>query len=236
MRVLALDTTTRGGSVALVDEERIVVEHAGDPRRAHAERMPGDVLALLREVSVTPAEIDLFAIASGPGSFTGLRIGIATIQGFAFVNRRRIVPVTALDALAHAGSLDLGAGAIVAAWMDGYRRDVFSALYEIGNGALFTAARMTELDPPAVGSPATTLQRWSDLGFRPERFIGDGAVAFADAIGTRSRIVPPPLLAGTIGRIAIDRARAGLAVDPAGVQPLYVRRPDAEVARERQPG
>jgi len=235
MRVLALDTTTRAGSVALVADDDIVVERSGDARRTHAERLPGDILALLGEVGLTPSDVDLFAIASGPGSFTGLRIGIATIQGLAFVTGRRIVALSALEALAHAGSADLGAGAIVGAWMDAYRRDVFSALYRVNDAAAFTAARLTELDPPSVADPMATLRRWNDeLRSAPAVFVGDGAVLYAEAIDGRGRIIPPPPLAGAIARLALDRARAGLTVDPAGVQPLYVRRPDAEVARDQQ--
>src|SRR5436305_14843465 len=99
MRVLALDTTTTPGSVAIVDDDRIVVERSGDPLRPHAERLPGDILIALDSCDLAVTDIDVFAIASGPGSFTGVRIGIATIQGLAFVNRKRVVPVSALTAL-----------------------------------------------------------------------------------------------------------------------------------------
>src|SRR6202166_1783248 len=118
MHVLALDTTTRTGSVALVTDGRVIVERSGDPTRAHAQRLPGDILRLLHDAGVALAAVDVFAIASGPGSFTGLRIGIATLQGLAFVNRRRIVPVSALEALAHIGSQFLPVGAVVGAWVD----------------------------------------------------------------------------------------------------------------------
>src|SRR4051795_9096275 len=131
MRVLALDTTTRAGSVAIVDDGRVLIEREGDPTRTHAQRLPAELLEALAAINATTADIDLFAVASGPGSFTGLRIGIATIQGLAFVHRRRIAAVSALEALAHMGSAGLNAGALVGAWMDAQRRDVFSALYRV---------------------------------------------------------------------------------------------------------
>src|SRR4051794_3402946 len=124
MRVLALDTTTRAGSVALVVGNDVVAERIGDPARSHAERLPGDLLALLHDHGLTPSEIDVFAVASGPGSFTGLRIGIATIQGLAVGCHRRVVPVSTLEALAHAGSTELAPGVMVAAWLDAHRREV----------------------------------------------------------------------------------------------------------------
>src|SRR4051812_46038494 len=106
MRVLALDTTTRAGSVALVDDNMIVEERPGDPSQTHAQRLPAEVLAVLDAHGVTLSDIDLFAVAAGPGSFTGLRIGLATVQGLAFVTRRRIVGVSALEALAQIASRD----------------------------------------------------------------------------------------------------------------------------------
>src|SRR5579863_1136343 len=113
MHVLALDTTERAGSVALVTDGRVMVERSGDPARTHAQRLPGDILRLLDDAGVSLGAVDVFAIASGPGSFTGLRIGIATLQGLALVNRRRIVPVSALEALAQIGGQRLPAGAVV---------------------------------------------------------------------------------------------------------------------------
>src|ERR1700675_4177840 len=99
MRVLALDTTTRAGSAALVDDDCIVEERSGDASRTHAQRLPGELVALLDANGLAWADVDLFAVGSGPGSFTGLRIGIATVQGLAFVRGRRIVGVPALEAL-----------------------------------------------------------------------------------------------------------------------------------------
>src|SRR5213595_1902408 len=107
MRVLALDTTTAAGSVAIVDDDRVLAERVGDPSRAQAARLPGDILLALDSCALTISSIDLFAIAAGPGSFTGLRIGIATIQGLALVHRTRVVPVSALRAMAHAASTTL---------------------------------------------------------------------------------------------------------------------------------
>src|ERR1700693_4419729 len=105
MHVLALDTTTRDGSVALVDEHHVIEERRGDAVRTHAERLPAELLTLADAHGLSVRGIDLFAVAAGPGSFTGLRIGIATIQGLAFVGRKRIAPVSALEALAQAASL-----------------------------------------------------------------------------------------------------------------------------------
>jgi len=232
MRVLALDTTTRAGSVAIVDDDRVIDERGGDQARTHAERLPGEILAIAA-ANDTPLEtVDLFAVASGPGSFTGLRIGIATVQGFAFVVGRGMVGVSALEALAHCASVELSAGAHVGAWMDAYRRDVFAALYRVTDAPAFDPDRLVELDTPSVDSPAATWARWSHEFEVPSLVIGDGAVLY-EAMVTPSRVVRPPLLAGAIGRLAVGYARRGGSVHPSAVHPLYVRRPDAEIAREK---
>ena len=235
MRVLALDTTTRAGSAAVVVDDRVVVERSGDPTRTHAERLPRELLALVDAAGLSLPDIDLFAVAAGPGSFTGLRIGIATIQGLALVERRRVVAVSALEALAAIGGTAAPEGALVAAWMDAHRREVFSALYRVTDQAAFDPRRLVEVEPPTSDSPEETAGRWTTAGRRPALFVGDGAVLYADVIrgaGLAAHLVEAPPLSGAIGRLALARAASGEAVDPAAVRPLYVRRPDAEIARD----
>ena len=263
MIVLALDTTNAVGSVALVEDGVVIEERCGDKRRTHAERLPGEIAALLAAHELKVGDIDLFAVVSGPGSFTGLRIGIATIQGLAFVHRRRIVPVSALDAFAATVSDDVSAGQCVGVWTDAHRREVFSALYldeapphsaRLGRTLITSgtpespthslprasgAPRLYEvIEGPMVGDPVKTAERWTELaGPRGgiDVIVGDGAVMYRDVIARafpRTRVEGAPPLAGTVGRMAVARAQAGNSVDPAGVQPLYVRRPDAELARD----
>jgi tRNA threonylcarbamoyladenosine biosynthesis protein TsaB len=233
MHVLALDTTTRDGSVALVSLDGIVDERRGDGARTHAERLPAELLDVAAAHGLNADDIDVFAVASGPGSFTGLRIGIATVQGLAFATSRRVVAVSALDALAASAGNRQNPDSSVAARMDARRHEVFAALYRTGARAL----ELTTVDDPMVGDPAAVLARWAGLvGSESVVFIGDGATLYADEI-RRTRlagsIVAHPLLAGTIGRIAVKAAERGETIDPAAIRPLYVRRPDAELARDR---
>ncbi|MEO8256601.1 MAG: tRNA (adenosine(37)-N6)-threonylcarbamoyltransferase complex dimerization subunit type 1 TsaB [Acidobacteriota bacterium] len=238
MRVLALDTTTRAGSVALVENDQVIAERRGDPSRSYAERLPLEILALLGEQGRESSGIDLFAVASGPGSFTGLRVGIATIQGLAFVHNRRVAAVSALDALAQAAGQDLPVGAMVGIWTDAQRRDVFTALYEISPAPLFTSSRLKPIDVAAVGDPASTLARWSRLAGRaPLVFSGDGSLQYRDIILAQrpdTRIVEAPPLAGVIGLMASHLAAAGETITPGEIRPFYIRRPDAEVDREKR--
>jgi len=220
MLILALDTTTRGGSCALARDDRILCEQASDSSRPQAARLPGELAALLDREHVALADIDAFAVAIGPGSFTGLRVGIATLQGLALAMEKPLVGVSALDALAAMAN-----GTSVATWVDAWRGEVYGAYYRGGQ----------PVDAPIVAPPALLLE--SIDGARTV-FIGDGAAAYREIImstlGGRAQFSDPlvPLLASTIAQLAAPRLRAGDRPSPDAIRPLYVRRPDAEIARD----
>lgn len=233
MRALAIDTTTRSGSVAVVNDDRVIAELAGDARRTHGERLPGECAAVLERAGLAPAALDLIVVASGPGAFTGLRIGMAAAQALALVLDRPAVGVSALEAHA-ALALEAAPGAPRAAvWMDALRGEVFGAVY--ARAAQAEAALRPARDP-AVAPPADLLRDW-EADLPPGTvFAGDGARRYAALLDPARGWVAPlevPLLAGAIGRIGIARARAGQAGPPHALQPLYVRRPDAERDRTR---
>ena len=174
MNVLALDTTTRDGSVAFVVDDRVVDERRGDATRSHAERLPAELVSAAAAHGVAIGDVDLFAVAAGPGSFTGLRIGIATVQGLAFVEGRSVVAVSALDALAQIASAPLEPGALVGAWVDAQRRDVYAALYRVADALPFTPERLTTIHAPEVGDPVAILDGWMRDDLVPVCLVGDG--------------------------------------------------------------
>jgi len=219
MLVLALDTTTASGSCALARDGHILYEQVNDAPNAHAEHLPRDLMSLLDQSGIALSAVDAFAVATGPGSFTGLRIGIATMQGLAFAEGKPLIGVSGFDALAHRG----GRG-VVAAWVDAWRGEVFAALYDDGR----------EASAPVVARPEILLE---PLRGRPTLFVGDGARAHSDTIrrlmGDDARIADPvaPPLAGTIAVLACAEPITG-AHAPHAIRPLYVRRTDAELARD----
>jgi len=226
MRILALDTTTRAGSIAVLHGMTVLYEAAGDPTRTYGERLPEDIARALAAAAVALADIELFAVAAGPGSFTGLRIGIATVQGMAVATGRRIVPVSALDAAARSAG---GTAPRLAAWMDAQRGDVCGALYGPTGREL--------LIPPASAAPAALLGAWqTGTDLSGTRFVGDGALRYQDviasAIGPTATVAPLPRLAGVVGQMAAEAPQ--LAVVPHAVVPIYVRQSDAELARARR--
>ena len=148
MLILALDTTTRGGSLALAHDGHLLEVLVGDPALTHAERLPEAIGGLLASHRVGVADIDLFAVAAGPGSFTGLRVGIATVQGLAFSTRRPVATVSALDALAlivlesvddEAARQEHERPAFVAACMDAHRQEVFAALWRVEDSGVLNS-------------------------------------------------------------------------------------------------
>jgi tRNA threonylcarbamoyladenosine biosynthesis protein TsaB len=239
MLVLALDTTTRAGSVALRRDGVLIETFVGDNLRPHAERLPLDIVQLLRRHGAAPSDVDVFAVAIGPGSFTGLRIGIASIQGLAFASGRAVVGVSALEAMAHAV---LGGGPgrpspRVGIWMDAQRDEVFSAIYERVDGD--GPDHLRPIDDAAVGAPLATAQRWHALAAGSWFPVaGDGAVRYREVLegvaGPSVQVVDPPALAPAIAALAEVRAGRGETIRPDAIRPLYVRRPDAELARDRR--
>lgn len=219
--------------MALLEDGVLVDEHSGDPSRTHGERLPGDLVRLLTRHALRLTDIDLFGVAAGPGSFTGLRIGIATVQGVAFATGRPVVPVSALDARARRAAPDSPVP-ILGIWMDAQRHEVFAALW---TGAGARGDRLTSIGAASVGLPDEILARWLRIGDAPIAIAGEGALAYRDLlVPHRSRVhlledLPP--IAGEIARMAVEAFQAGQSVGPAAIQPIYIRRPDAELARER---
>lgn len=239
MVILALDSTAAEGSAALWRPDGEIVVARLQAPAGYGRRLPGALLDLLGSHGLSLAQVELFAVASGPGSLTGLRVGIATIQGLAFATGRPVVAVSALDALAEtlrAAVPPPPSGSLLAAWKNAQRREVFAALYAQDAAG---AEPLRLLGVPEVGHPEAIAARWAD------QVPGDGQLwvsgdADETARAALARVfaacliwLDPPPLAAAVARLAYRRAprEAGR---PHAVHPLYVRRPDAEMARERR--
>jgi tRNA threonylcarbamoyladenosine biosynthesis protein TsaB len=223
--ILALDTTTRAGSVAVTDDDRVLALVPGDASRTHAERLPGELARALDIAAVTRPQIDLLAVATGPGAFTGLRIGLAAMQGLAMTLQKPVAGVSALDALAEQADDDVE---LIVPWMDAQRGDVFATIID--------ARTRAQIEPPTTASPASLIDAWrAHLQGRTAVFIGDAVQRDAAALaghGWQSRLPAPlaPQIA-VLGRRAAGRGEAG---PPHALTPIYVRKPDAEIERERR--
>ena len=229
--MVALDTTTRAGSVAVAEGDRMIAVVAGDDSRTHGERLPGEMARALDQAGITREQIDLLAVATGPGAFTGLRIGLAAMQGLAMTLGKPVIGVSALDALAEQAG-DSGADVIVP-WMDAQRGDVFATLIDRSSG--------TTIETPVAANPRSLVEAWrSHLAGRRAIFIGDAAARDAAIIDgmrePRWETRSPSALAPQIAILGHRRAQKGEAGPPHALEPIYVRRPDAEIERERLGG
>jgi len=210
----------------VLHDATVRLERRGDPSFTHGQRLPGELDRALAEASVNIRDVDLLAVAAGPGSFTGLRVGIATIQGIAMAHAKRVVAVSVLEALARAA---MNPDRPIGAWMDAQRHEVFAALYAPDGSDV--------LIPPVSAAADVVVKAWAPaVDLTRVTFIGDGAVNHAsvlhDQLGADATIVAPPLLAGLIGQIAAENPSR--AVLPHAIVPIYVRRSDAELARARR--
>lgn len=227
MLVLAVDTSSKEGSLALCRDATVITVHVGDPSRTHGERLPGEIANVLSQGGVTLDDVDLYAVVAGPGSFTGLRVGIATVQGLALARGRKVVPIPALEALALAPDMRDGR---IAVWRDAQRRQVFAAVLERRGD------RVRELLPAVSMPPNDVVHEWLARGFEPDAFIGDGLDAHLEIVQSawpRTRLVmPAPALAPIAGVMAWQRSAT--AVAPHAIVPIYVRAADAELAKQRR--
>jgi tRNA threonylcarbamoyladenosine biosynthesis protein TsaB len=238
MIILSLDTTTPKASCAVARDGVVINEEAIDIARQLALQLPGALRDILDLSAVSPLDVDLFAVATGPGSFTGLRIGIATMQGLAFGRSKPLLGISGFSALRAVASPAF-LGSRIATWIDAWRGDVYAALFEDGR----------QLAEPVVAKPADLLDALQAAKSRGHGstyandvlFIGDGADTYRDLIASRlgsaARIADPvtPLLAGVIAMLATIEYKNGHRPPPHAIRPIYVRRSDAELARDRLP-
>jgi tRNA threonylcarbamoyladenosine biosynthesis protein TsaB len=234
MVILALDTSTRAGSLALWREDRLLTARPGDPARLHAVRLPDALEGVLREHALTWQDVTRLAVLTGPGGFTGLRVGLATVKGLAMALSLPVVALPTLDVLAWAAHRAAPDCPVAAAWMQGMRGEIFTALYEPDSGH----RDMTGLRPvlPAlVDVPAVAAAAWRPhADHRRVAVAGDAWAATGEMLRAtlpRTLFVPveAPPLAGLLAELAA--APSATTLSARDVLPTYVRRPDAVMQR-----
>jgi tRNA threonylcarbamoyladenosine biosynthesis protein TsaB len=216
-RILALDTTHEYGSLALAEGGRVVAEALLHSNEGFSRMLFGELRGLLERNGWELADIDCFAAAAGPGSFTGVRVGLAAAKGLSEALGKPVVAVSNLQALAWHGQ-----AALRAAVMDARREQVYVALY---------TAKLELVGAEVVAAFPEWIATLPEGDF--EFVCQDGAWCRALLAGTQFEQAAvreaPQALAGAIARIAAARLEAGQAQDPAGADANYVRRSDAEL-------
>jgi tRNA threonylcarbamoyladenosine biosynthesis protein TsaB len=224
--ILALETATLGGSVCLTSGARLIASRAGDPGTSHSNTLLSDVEDLLREADVSISAVDLFTAAVGPGSFTGLRIGLATVKGLAATLGKSCVGVPTLEAVALAS----GESAVTVALLPAGRGEVFAQLFSVT-----VPSRVLPFDEPAHLSPAKLFDRYGAMG--SVLWSGEGAHIHRQLIEQEAAarlhdwtIAPVEKnLSQFVAVLALDQYRANRLLTPDSLQAIYVRPSDAEL-------
>ena len=241
--ILSLDTATLGGSVWLGRGTTGLAARSGDPKVSQSASLLKDINDTLDQAKLTLSDVELFACASGPGSFTGLRIGIATLKGLAASLERPCLGVPTLHAVAHAAGPSLATVALLPAG----RGEVFAQLLSVSSDGV-----VTELDTPAHLSPQKLLERyasrvdlkWAGAGSRLQRDLlaahaQKANIHFAEAVehdpavdeqrGVWSLAPPETNLAQHVAALALELFQTGDIQSPHSLSAIYVRPSDAEL-------
>ena len=224
MKILAVDTASRTGSVAVLEDETILAEVQVTSPQTHAKRLMSAIDTALGMADSDLSELNGFAVTHGPGSFTGLRIGISTVKGLALATGKPVTGVSTLDALAcqFPSFPDL-----VCPLLDARKGQIYTALYKCGHHR-----GLEKLAPECATGP----RQWLTQIKGPCLFVGDGAILYKgiikEIIGQQTRFAPPYLnsvrasVVASIGKKQIER---GDVVDVASLVPHYIRKSDAEI-------
>jgi len=206
--ILALDTSSKRASMAVARGPHLIGTLQGEADEKRSERLWGEIDYLLKEAGLTIRDVDLYSVCIGPGGFTGLRVGIAAIKGFATANKKQIVGVTSLEAVA----LSAAPARQVFATVNAYKGEVYSQLFRFDDAGLPVAQ-----EPPLVTTSIKVLERIASL----DNTVLAGDCADSNA-GNR-------LQAEYIAEIAFKRYDQSNAQNPEQVRACYVRPSEAEI-------
>jgi tRNA threonylcarbamoyladenosine biosynthesis protein TsaB len=225
MKVLAADTCTSSESVAFLEDERVVAEWTLSSAETHNRRLLRSIHLLLQEIGWSLGDIDGFAVTMGPGSFTGVRIGLTTIKTLAWTLSKPFIGVPSLDALA----VPLATGSLpICTLLDAQKQEVyFGHFLPDGRGGVSLLNSYQVLPAKSVADKIGT----------PTLFCGNGCTLhrglFKERLGELFVEAPYPfhlIRAGFVGKIAVSPLLRGESDDPISSVPIYVRQSDAELS------
>lgn len=224
LKILAIDTSSSSGSIAVLEDTNTLSEWNAGSAGPHAIWLLPSIKALLERASLEISDIDLFAVTAGPGSFTGLRIGVSTIKGLAWPLKKKTLGVSTLAAL----SMNVPySGKILCPVLDARKNEVYAALYDtsgglarvvLGDGAMTIEALCTEISKRGLESSVV--------------FLGTGLDVYSREIKER---LPEAVLAGSLSAVRASAVgllaftMAGEAAGPERLSPVYLRKSEAEI-------
>lgn len=233
MRVLAIETATMLGGIAVMDDAcGLIAEVRANVKRAHSERLMAELDGVLRQAGLTLKDIDALCVSAGPGSFTGLRIGISTVKGLSYATG---LPVVAVPTL-HAFAWTLPGFRFVCPMLDARKKEVYAALFEWRDGGFERVIGEASISPLELAA------RLSEGAYESVLFTGEGAALYKELLLERlgevkARFAPAHLSVpapSAVAFVGLEMAIRGEFSDPAALSPLYIRKSEAEVKLEQR--
>ena len=242
MLILAVDTSTRTGSAALLRDSQVLAEISGYEETPYSTRLFRDVAVLQDRANFRLDQIDVFAVATGPGSFTGLRVGLTAVKAWAEVHGKPIAAISGLEAIAAASlvgeTLMMGEApsasnvCFLAPFLDARRGQIFGAIYRRIAG---DPMGLTLASDESILSPDEFLELVKEKSGHPIQLISPTpdvlpAARIREILQDVPIVQVSAALAPAIGQLGFERARRGELVDSIQLDANYVRRSDAERA------
>lgn len=228
MKILAVDTATKTCSVALIDGEIPLAEITLAKNQTHSKHLMVMIESVIALSDQRISDIDCFAVTKGPGSFTGLRIGISTVKGLSLALEKSIVGVSTLDALAFQFSFS---SLLICPLMDARKGEVYFSKYRSTDGQLKKECEEQVVSPEKVVSNIN----------EPCLFIGDGASTYRDIISTElgelaefTQPIDHIIRATSVASLGLQKLIRNEVEDVATFVPVYLRKSDAEINRAKK--
>lgn len=237
MRILALDSSGLVASVAVVEEEQTVAEYTVNYKKTHSQTLLPMLDEVVKMVELDMDTIDAIAVAGGPGSFTGLRIGSATAKGLGLALQKPLIHVPTLEGLAY--NL-YGTSDIICPIMDARRKQVYTGIYQFQAAEAGEECRLQIIEPQMAIAVTELIERLNALG-RPVTFLGDGVLVYRQMLEEGLQ-VPYHFAPGhmnrqrgaSVGMLGIQYYKEGKMESATAHQPDYLRVSQAEREREER--
>ena len=229
MKILALETSAKAVSAAVVENGKVLCSGYQDTGLTHSRTLMPIVEHILKNTDLTMSDIDVIAVSAGPGSFTGIRIGVSAAKGLAFAVDKPAIGVSTLAAMARNAAF---ADGLVVCAMDARRSQIYNAVFEAKDGRL---TRLTEDRAIALADLAEELK----ADPRPKTIVGDGARLCFDFLQNTEipcRLAPAHLVMQNAMSVALEAealAAEGALTDAQELQPVYLRPAQAERLRQK---
>ncbi len=229
MKILAIDTSSKICSVSVLEDKNVLIENHNDDEKTHSQKLMPIIDETLKHANLTLDDIDLLACSQGPGSFTGIRIGISTVKAFADVKNIPIIGVTSLEALAY----NVKSNNLVASIVDAKHDNVYFAMYEFDNGCKI-------IEEPISCTITTVVEILKNHSNKNIILVGDGSAVHHELLNEELSNIKFASdeqnlqTSISVGLAALDKYNNSNYSPTFSVSPIYLKKSEAEINLEKK--